>query len=119
MHRPGGHESILQQKELFALQCDLAQELHLPVVIHTRDDRYSTRDIVKLYPDVMFYRHCRGYDSEKLAHIDKYCTHYMIGYTGIITYPKAESLRECLSLTKLQHIAIETDAPYLAPIPHR
>ena len=104
---------------MFALQCDLAQELHLPVVIHSRDDRSSTRDIVSQYPDVMFYRHCRGYDVDQLRIIQSRFEHYMIGYTGIITYPKAESIRNCLSLTPIEHIAIETDAPYLAPVPHR
>jgi TatD DNase family protein len=119
VHRPGGYESLDKQKELFSLQCDLAQELHLPVVIHSRDDRSSTRDIVSQYPDVVFYRHCRGYDVDQLRIIQSKFEQYMIGYTGIITYPKAQSIRNCLSLTAIQHIAIETDAPYLAPVPHR
>jgi TatD DNase family protein len=51
--------------------------------------------------------------------IEQRFTHYMIGYTGIVTFVKAQQIRSCLAITGINHIALETDAPYLAPVPHR
>ena len=107
------------QKELFAQQCDLAQELNLPIVIHSRDDFASTRDVVKNYKNQKIYFHCRGYGPDELKKLQDYFSQLWIGYCGNISYPKAQLLRDSLYATRPESVVLETDAPYLAPQKYR
>ncbi|BCE00539.1 TatD family hydrolase [Marinicellulosiphila megalodicopiae] len=108
------------QKAAFARQMQIADDLDLPVVIHTREACDDTAAIL---------RNCektnkkRGVihsftSSLKLA---EYCLSegYFLGFNGIVTFNSAENVREVLSMTPLDQIVLETDAPYLTPIPYR
>jgi TatD DNase family protein len=122
------------QKRGFVLQIELAQELKLPVIIHCRParndsqakrsdsggDAYAdTLEIIKNYPAVQFVFHCYGGSlsfTEKLLQLKN--IHF--SFTGNITYAKTNA--EILAVVKripLEKIMLETDCPYLAPVPHR
>lgn len=58
---PGSENSLPLQKKLFALQCDLAKELQLPIMIHVRKDFASAFEILKNYRDMTVYIHCWGF----------------------------------------------------------
>lgn len=103
------------QKALFAAQCDFAVGLHLPVVVHSRDDFSSTWDVVQQYPDLTFYFHCWWYSAQELLLICSQRDNVYFGFDGNITYPKANTLRWSLLACPLDRILLETDAPYLAP----
>ena len=66
LHFPWFAEVISQQKELFAMQCDLAQELNLPLLVHSRDWFDQALDVLKNYKNLTIYFHCRGYGPEQI-----------------------------------------------------
>ena len=108
-----------QQKELFAAQCELARELWLPIVIHSRDDFAGTWDVIQHFKDLKTYFHCRGYGPDELQFLVKELPQVWFGFDGNITYPKAENLRQSLYACPIDRILLETDAPYLTPQPKR
>lgn len=110
-----GDPYINLQKELFAQQCDLAQELNLPIVIHSRDDFASTWDVIKNYKNQKIYFHCRGYGPDEVKTLQDYFPQLWIGFCGNISYPKAQVLRDSLYVARPESILLETDSPYLAP----
>jgi len=102
----------------FAAQMDRARAHDLPVVIHTRDAEPETLAVME---DYLMPRgghvHCftgTGEMAEALL-----ARGYHIGFTGIITFRNADALREVVARVPLERLLIETDSPYLAPIPHR
>lgn len=103
------------QKELFAQQCDLAQEVNLPIVIHSRDDFASTRDVIKNYKNQKIYFHCRWYGPQELQQLQEYFSQFRVWFCGNITYPKAQKLRDSFAVGRKESVVLETDAPYLAP----
>jgi len=110
-----GDPFIDLQKDLFAQQCDLAQELDLPIVIHSREDFASTWDVLKNYKNQKIYFHCRGYGPDEVKILQDYFPQLWIGFCGNISYPKAQVLRDSLYATRPESMLLETDAPYLAP----
>jgi len=106
-----------RQIHAFRDQLNLAQSLHMPVVIHTRDaieDTWSILDSVKPIRAVI---HCC---TEPWSAIERFVEYgCFLSFTGIATYPKSEDIRETIRRCPLSRIMIETDAPYLSPIPHR
>lgn len=107
------------QQDVFAVQIRLAMELDLPIIVHTRE---ATEDTLRLLRDVgggsvrgVF--HCFTGDSAMAKAVLDLGFH--LSYAGIITFPKAAELREAARRTPLDRILSETDAPYLAPVPHR
>lgn len=115
LHYPKSKETLKDQKEFFGLQCDLAQELALPIIIHSRDDFESTFDIVKNYKNSKIYFHCWGYWTDEIKKLEKYFPNIRIWFCGNITYPKAHQLRESIKSTNLNNILLETDGIYLTP----
>lgn len=107
-----------QQYEAFEIQMQWALEKKLPVVIHTRNAMQQTIDTVKPFAakDLTGIFHCFG-DSYEFAKqiIDM---NFLIGIGGVVTYKKA-GLDTVLPKIGLQHLVLETDAPYLTPVPHR
>ena len=105
------------QKTAFKLQMKLAKELKLPVVIHDRDAHKDTLDILKEYPEVMGTVHCFSGSVE----FAKECLKlgYYIGFTGVITFKNAKKLTEVAREVPMDRILVETDCPYMAPVPHR
>lgn len=116
LHFPWSFETLPLQKELFMLQCDLARELNLPLIIHSRDAFDQTFDVLKKYSDLVVYVHCRWYGPEEMKKLQSLNFKKLyVGFCGNVTYKKADTLRESLKLVSLTHLLLETDAPYLTP----
>lgn len=98
------------------LQCAIA--CNLPVVIHTRDAEPETLEMLRRYPVPRGgHVHCfTGTPEMAKALLD---LGFHIGFTGIVSFKKADNVRDALRLTPLDRLLLETDSPYLAPIPHR
>jgi TatD DNase family protein len=105
------------QQEVFAGQVALANELGLPVVIHTREATEDTFRILRDAPGVRGVFHCFTGDREMArAALD---IGFYLSFAGIVTFPKAAELREVARLAPEDRLLAETDAPYLAPVPFR
>ncbi len=107
-----------KQKEAFHRQMLLAQEKNLPVEIHTRSAEEDTIKVLKQFSgSVRGLLHCfSGTWSLARMALD---LGFNISFSGIITFKKAEELREVCQKVPLDCLHLETDAPYLAPSPHR
>jgi TatD DNase family protein len=103
------------QQELFVKHCELAQELKLPLVIHSRDGFQETLDILQNYKDLVIYFHCRGYGPEEYKILENMFPKLFIGFCGNVTYKKAQALRDTLDIVSDDKLLLETDAPYLSP----
>lgn len=115
LHYENSKSSLLLQQEIFDFQCNLSKESWLPIVIHSRSWFNETIDILKNYPDLKIYFHCRWYwKPEYIKLLDKF-RNLKVGFCGNITYKNAVDLRETLSVLKKEHLLLETDAPYLSP----
>jgi TatD DNase family protein len=106
----------LQQK-VFRDQLALAQELDKPVIVHDRDAHGDSLAIVKQFPRVRGVFHCFS-GSVELAR-ELVGLGWMISFTGVLTYKNARKSVEVAKNIPLEHIMIETDSPYMAPVPHR
>ncbi|WP_031498699.1 TatD family hydrolase [Bryobacter aggregatus] len=108
-----------QQREVFIKQLELAKELKLPIIIHTREAWADTVEILRQHWDSTLggIFHCF---SEGAAEAEEaVALNFHFGFGGVITYPKADRVREAASTVPLDRLLLETDAPYLAPVPHR
>lgn len=105
------------QKEVFRDQMELAKELNLPVIIHDRDAHEDTLNIMKEYPDVKGVVHCFSGSVE----FAKECLKlgYYIGITGVVTFKNAKKIINVIKEVPLDRLLVETDCPYMAPIPNR
>ncbi len=107
------------QQEVFVRHLKMARELGLPVVIHTREAWADTMAILREHwdPALGGIFHCF---SEGVAEAEEaLAMNFCFGFGGVVTYPKAEKLRDAASFVPLDRILLETDAPYLAPVPFR
>src|SRR5690606_10652535 len=107
-----------QQKDAFERQTDLALQYDLPIVIHSRE---STADCIELIKkkqkgDLRGIFHCFSGSLEEAREIVDLGLHLGIG--GVATYKKS-NLPEVIAALPLSAIVLETDAPYLSPVPHR
>lgn len=105
------------QKEIFARQMKLADELNLPVIIHDRDAHMDTLEIMKQFPNVRGVVHCFSGSVEFARECLK--LGYYIGFTGVVTFKKAKKAVEVAKDIPLDRMLVETDAPYMAPEPNR
>jgi TatD DNase family protein len=105
------------QKEVFKRQLELAVELKLPIVVHTRDAFEETLEILDncAVKDILI--HCFSGNVEQLEEALK--RGYNIALGGVVTFPKAQSLKDVAAKVPLDKLLIETDCPYLAPVPMR
>jgi TatD DNase family protein len=105
------------QRAVFDAQVEAASALGLPVVIHARDAAADTLDVLDAHPGVRAVLHCfTGTIDEARAALDR--GHY-VSISGIATFPKAEPLRDVARFVPEDRLLVETDAPFLAPVPHR
>jgi TatD DNase family protein len=105
------------QQEVFEAQVALAQELSLPVIIHTREATDDTFHILRRAGHRRGVFHCFTGDVRMArAALD---IGFYISLAGIVTFPKAEELREVARMVPIDRLLVETDAPYLAPVPFR
>jgi TatD DNase family protein len=106
------------QAEVFRAQLDLAAELQLPVVIHERDSWDDTLAILREYTGrVRAVFHCFGKSSVHAEEV--LALGHFVSFTGIVTFKKAEAVQEAARVIPADRFMVETDCPYLAPIPHR
>lgn len=107
-----------EQYEAFRLQIEWALQYDLPIVIHTRNAMQETINIVKEYVPrgLKGIFHCFSGSIESAREIIK--AGFLLGIGGVLTYKKA-GLAEVLEQVNLEHIVLETDAPYLTPVPFR
>ncbi|MBK9293339.1 MAG: TatD family hydrolase [Oligoflexia bacterium] len=106
------------QKEVFEKQIQLAIELNLPIEIHTRDAEADTMSILKKYKGkVNGLFHCFT-GSQELCNFGLDLGFY-ISVSGVITFKNSENLRHVIKSVPLDRLFIETDAPFLAPVPMR
>lgn len=105
------------QKSAFRAQMELARELELPVVIHDRDAHMDTLEILKEFPKVIGTIHCFSGSVEFARECLK--LGYYIGFTGVITFKNAKKIVDVAKEVPMDRILVETDCPYMAPVPHR
>lgn len=107
------------QAHWFARQLQIAKEVSLPVIIHSRD---AARDTISLMraehaEQLRGVIHCYSYSKESAR--DYLNMGYYFGIGGVITFQNAKKLKECVAYLPLDRILLETDSPYLAPVPYR
>ena len=112
------NESHDLQKAWFIRQLELARELDLPVLIHSREAAADTMDIMKEHAEGMSgVIHCYSYSKEMAREYVK--MGFYIGVGGVVTFKNARKLKETVAEIPLTSIVLETDCPYLAPEPNR
>lgn len=105
------------QRRFFELQMDLARKAHLPVSIHSRAAVEDTEAILRNCPGSRGVLHCFGETTEVAKrYLD---LGFYISLSGIVTFKKALNVQEVARYVPLDRLLIETDAPFLAPEPHR
>jgi len=109
---------IDQQQNALRIQMDWAIQHQLPIVLHTREATQDTIDLIAKHakPGLTGIFHCFGGTRDEAQQIIE--LGFKLGIGGVVTYKKA-GLDAVLQHIDLQHIVLETDAPYLAPTPHR
>lgn len=107
------------QKEWFARQLDLAREMELPVVIHSRDAAKDTIDVMTAAgaDQIGGVIHCYSYTKETARIFLNMGFYFGIG--GVLTFKNAKKLKETVEYLPMDRIVLETDSPYLAPVPFR
>lgn len=107
-----------EQKKMFDLQMALAAEAGLPVIIHDREAHGDTFDIIKKYEGkVSGVLHCYSGHAELAREYVK--LGWYISVSGVITYKNAEKTAESAKAVPLDRLVVETDSPYLTPVPMR
>ena len=107
------------QKHWFIRQLQLARELQLPVVVHSRDAAKDTLDIMQAEhaETIGGVLHCFSYGVEMAR---KYLDMgFWIGIGGVVTFQNGKKLKEVVEYIPLERIVLETDCPYLSPVPNR
>ncbi|MDR1256052.1 MAG: TatD family hydrolase [Puniceicoccales bacterium] len=111
--------AIGAQKDLFISQLNAAKKYGLPVVLHSREAFADTFSIVSksgIGGDRVLF-HCYGYGAGEMAAINEFGAY--VSFSGTVTYKNAHALREALAIANRDRLLMETDCPYLAPVPHR
>lgn len=114
------HAQRAAQCKAFEQQLQIATELDLPIVVHTRDADDDTRDILKNFS--------KGLVKKGVIHsftsgmpLAEFCLEegFMLGFNGITTFNRADNVRAVVAITPQDQLLLETDAPYLTPVPYR
>jgi TatD DNase family protein len=105
------------QREVFLMQLSMAKHLGRPVIIHTREATDDTFEILAQASGVRGVFHCFTGDAVMARRALDVGFH--VSFSGIMTFPKAESIREAAALVPDDRLLVETDSPYLAPVPYR
>ncbi len=105
------------QKKVFYRQINLAKELDLPIIVHCREAHKDTRKILEDEEAEKVVLHCFSGDPELAKYyLDK---GYFISFAGPITFPNAKKAPSVVEITPLERLLVETDCPYMAPVPRR
>ena len=107
------------QRPWFERQMDLAKRIGKPIIVHSRDAAQETYDMMKAAGarDIGGVVHCFSYSKEMAKQfVDM---GFFIGVGGVITFKNGKKLKEVVEYIPLEHLVLETDCPYLAPVPFR
>jgi len=107
------------QKKWFARQMEMAREHNLPLVIHSRDAANDTFNMMKeaKAEEIGAILHCFGYGVEQAR---QYLNMgFYLGIGGVVTFTNGKKLKEVVEYAPLEQLVLETDCPYLSPVPHR
>ena len=107
----------VRQQESFAYHLDLARQRELPVIVHTRKAEQDTLKLMAQFPDVCGVLHCFT-ESWEMAEAALDMGFY-ISISGIVTFKNAASVRDVAARVPEDRLLVETDAPWLAPVPYR
>lgn len=107
------------QKKWFLAQLQMAKDLDMPVIIHSRDAAADTLEILKsdVAAGLRGIIHCYSYSKEMAVEFEK--LGYLFGIGGVITFQNAKKLVEVVEYLPLEKMVLETDSPYLSPVPYR
>ena len=105
------------QKRAFRMQMALAAELQLPVIVHEREAHEDGLNIVDEFPTVKGVFHCYSGSAEMAKELVR--RGWYIGFTGVLTFKNARKALEVATSIPRDRIVIETDCPYMAPVPFR
>lgn len=107
------------QKKWFLRQLELAREVKLPVVIHSRDAAKDTLDIIKSFhaESLGGVIHCFSYTKEMAR--EYLNMGFYLGIGGVVTFKNAKKLKEVVEYMPMEQMVLETDCPYLSPVPNR
>ncbi|NJK59526.1 MAG: TatD family hydrolase [Oscillatoriales cyanobacterium SM2_1_8] len=106
-----------EQIAAFSRQIAIAQPLDLPLIIHCREAAAATREVLQGFPGAKGVLHCwAGTPAETAWFVEM---GFYISFSGIVTFKSAKTLRESAAMVPRDRLLIETDCPYLAPVPHR
>jgi len=105
------------QQDVLRRQLALAAELNKPVIIHDREAHADTLTIVREFPGLRGVFHCFGGSVEMARELVD--MGWYLGFDGPITYKNAKKAPEVIAAIPLERMLIETDSPYLTPVPHR
>lgn len=105
------------QQMVFKRQLELAKELNLPCVIHNRESIEDLKRIIYEVNPPQYVIHCCTEQWADVAELVE--AGHLLSFTGIATYKHSDNIRDTIKQCPLEQMMIETDAPYLAPIPHR
>ena len=114
-----GEEDKEKQKELFIKQINLANKYNKTIVIHSRDAKEDTYNIIEKYKnkETKCNMHCYSYDLEMAKKLTK--KDITLGIGGILTFKNERQLKEIVKEIDLKYLLLETDSPYLTPEPFR
>ena len=105
------------QKQMFRAQIELALELDLPVIVHDREAHGDCLEIVRDYSELRGVFHCFSGSAEMARELIR--RGWYLGFDGPITYKNAVKAIEVIRTVPMDRILLETDSPYLAPVPNR
>ena len=114
-----GHESKQRQQEWFCIHIAAARELGKPLIVHTRDAREDTLRILadEGAAEVGGVLHCFTEDWDMAARALE--LNFYVSFSGIVTFKNAKPIQDAARRMPADRILVETDSPYLAPVPHR
>lgn len=108
------------QRSFFEKQLEIACQLDLPVIIHTRESDQDTMDILKNHSSSLKRKGVFHSFSSSIPLAEYALSEgFSLGFNGMLTFKAAENVREAFRIAPLGKIMVETDCPFLAPVPHR
>ncbi|MBQ7064868.1 MAG: TatD family hydrolase [Firmicutes bacterium] len=117
-HYPNNPDRELQQ-EWFIEQIELAKELELPVIVHSRDASRDTFEILQDYGRGLCGGVLHSFSGSPELAAEYVKRGFYLGIGGMVTFPNAKKVAATVERIPLEHLLIETDCPYLAPVPNR
>lgn len=112
---PGAPRAV--QESVLRAQLQLAMDLNFPVVLHNREADHELPRLVADFPGLPGVFHCFGSPLDVARRVLD--LGFYLGFTGLVTFKNAQSVRDVAKFCPLDRLLIETDAPYLAPVPFR